>query len=245
MQRIISRNHIDLEASQVMVNNQDMIGVGMLAMRGNQGWIGGLGVRKQYRRQGYARQLMETMLQVGQAHGLAQIQLEVIRGNTGAYLLYKSLGFRVLRQLFLVEGKPVNPALQPGIEIRWVAPHQALAYYHLFHKVPNPWQRQLPALRSLGDEMSALLALKEGQVQAYAVGWFHRDTIRWMDAACAAGEQQALQAIIAHVHQQNKQAAGSLINIGDNDPAWEALQAFDYRSALTQFEMMLTDMPVS
>ena len=55
----------------------------------------GMGVRKEHRRRGLGRRLLEATLQQAQAKGLERIELEVYASNNAAIELYKDTGFVV------------------------------------------------------------------------------------------------------------------------------------------------------
>jgi GNAT superfamily N-acetyltransferase len=123
---------IDLAKSRVALDDDEAVGIANLGVRGNRGWIGGIGVVPQARRRGVGRLLMEALL----AEAPPTVQLEVLEQNEPAIRLYESLGFertRVLEVWSLGEA--------PTVEARAVeaAP---------LGQAGLPWQRQdasLPA----------------------------------------------------------------------------------------------------
>jgi ribosomal protein S18 acetylase RimI-like enzyme len=82
---------IDLSRSRVV----EGMGVCNLGVRGDHGWIGGLGVVPGARRQGVGRALMEAVLEVAPP----TVSLEVIEENEPAIRLYEQLGFETTRLL--------------------------------------------------------------------------------------------------------------------------------------------------
>jgi ribosomal protein S18 acetylase RimI-like enzyme len=82
---------IDLSRSRVVAG----AGVCNLGVRGERGWIGGLGVVPESRRSGVGRALMEAVLEVAPP----TVTLEVIEQNEPAIRLYESLGFAQARVL--------------------------------------------------------------------------------------------------------------------------------------------------
>jgi GNAT superfamily N-acetyltransferase len=87
---------VDLARSRVALRNgADPIGIALLAVRGENGWVGGLGVAPDARRAGVGRALMEAVL----AEAPPVVRLEVIEQNEPAIRLYDELGFRRLRLL--------------------------------------------------------------------------------------------------------------------------------------------------
>ena len=82
---------IDLTRSRAIPG----VGVCNLAVRGETGWIGGLGVVPARRRHGVGRALMEAVL----AEAPPLVTLEVIEQNEPAIRLYEDLGFERTRVL--------------------------------------------------------------------------------------------------------------------------------------------------
>jgi GNAT superfamily N-acetyltransferase len=112
---------IDLAKSRVALDGGEPVGIANLGVRGDRGWIGGIGVVPQARRRGVGRLLMEALL----AEAPPTVQLEVLEQNEPAIRLYESLGFERVRVLEVwtladapaVEARSVEPAPlgQPGL----------------------------------------------------------------------------------------------------------------------------------
>jgi GNAT superfamily N-acetyltransferase len=82
---------IDLSQSRVAPD----AGLANLAIRGDRGWIGGIAVVPEQRRNGVGRALMEAVLELAPP----TVLLEVIEANDPAIKLYESLGFEKTRVL--------------------------------------------------------------------------------------------------------------------------------------------------
>lgn len=82
---------IDLSRSRVAPD----AGLCNLAIRGDRGWIGGIAVVPEQRRNGVGRALMEAVLELAPP----TVLLEVIEANEPAIKLYESLGFERTRVL--------------------------------------------------------------------------------------------------------------------------------------------------
>jgi GNAT superfamily N-acetyltransferase len=82
---------VDLARSRVAPD----AGLCNLAVRGDRGWIGGLAVVPEQRRNGVGRALMEAVLELAPP----TVLLEVIEENEPAIRLYESLGFERTRVL--------------------------------------------------------------------------------------------------------------------------------------------------
>lgn len=125
--------HVDEQTMRYMVDTWDIelarsrvapgVGVCNLGVRGERGWIGGLGVVPSERRHGVGRALMEAVLEVAPPH----VTLEVIEQNEPAIGLYETLGFartRVLEVWSLpeppfVEANAVDPSPLGQRDLPW------------------------------------------------------------------------------------------------------------------------------
>ena len=91
LQNMIAAWHIDLARSRIAPGE----GVALLGIRGERGWIGGLGVVPAARRRGVGRALMDAVLD----QAPPEVTLEVIEQNEPAIRLYEDLGFERVRIL--------------------------------------------------------------------------------------------------------------------------------------------------
>ena len=83
---------LDLDASLLAFLDGEPAGLVNLGIRGDEGWIGGLGVVAAARRRGLGRTLMEAAHAEARARGVRRVWLEVIDTNTSAFALYEQLG---------------------------------------------------------------------------------------------------------------------------------------------------------
>jgi GNAT superfamily N-acetyltransferase len=113
----------DLARSRVALDGDERIGLANLGVRGDHGWIGGVGVVPAARRRGVGRALMEAVLAVAPP----VVDLEVMERNESARGLYESLGFEQVRVLEvwalpeqpLVEAESVEPAPLGQQDLPW------------------------------------------------------------------------------------------------------------------------------
>jgi ribosomal protein S18 acetylase RimI-like enzyme len=91
MKNIVDAWDVDLSRSRAVPGE----GVCNLAVRGDVGWIAGVGVVPAARRRGIGRALMEAVLEVAPP----TVLLEVIEQNEPAISLYEKLGFETTRLL--------------------------------------------------------------------------------------------------------------------------------------------------
>ena len=90
---------VELEASRVAFDGEQPVGICNLAVRGEEGWIGGVGVVTERRGQGIGELLMRAAEEEARARGLKRIWLEVLVQNEPAIRLYEKLGYEQVRDL--------------------------------------------------------------------------------------------------------------------------------------------------
>jgi predicted GNAT family N-acyltransferase len=234
MQAHVERYDIRLDASRLLVQDGDIIGVGLLGIRGDRGWVGGFGVTKAHRRGGLGRQLMAALLDSAHDTDLSAVQLEVIEDNTAAHNLYLKMGFQNRRRLLIFQSDVVTE--QPvNLDYKSIPLIEALALYERFHAVRNPWQREPDSLRISGA--SAWVANQSDETLAYIIGFANEHSINYLDAGFA--NEAALRGLILHLHQQHPKAVGRFVNVGEDEPIRPIFEALGYQQPMSQFEMQI------
>jgi GNAT superfamily N-acetyltransferase len=241
---LMTRDDLDMEASVAAIDDKGaIIGTGLLGIRGKQGWIGGMGVVPEYRRQGIGRQMMIYLLERAREHGLDQVKLEVIDKNVGAHTLYRDLGFVDGHNLLVLDRSPQKIVFEyhHPYQIEERTPSGLLKYYPEFHAAPNCWQRDLPSLEALTPFLQGWAMLETGRVVGYALGWADSQLIRLLDIAVQPQKNHtsAAQALLEHLHQQYPEAYGNSYNVAEDDPVVSAFYMVGYKVSLQQIEMHL------
>lgn len=238
---LISRDDLSLESSIAALDGDTIVGMGMLGIRKSRGWIGGMGVIPEYRRQGIGRQIMRSLLENAHKHALAEVRLEVIEANTGAYALYQQLGFVDNRYLLILERDPAPPPeASQDYRVESYPPEDLLVYYTNFHDASsNCWQRDLPSLQALTRHVDGWAALKNDTIVGYVIGWADDHGVRIIDIATAPhnNRTEVAQTLMAALHQQSPGTEGSLYNLAQDDPALSAFKAGGYIVTFRQIEM--------
>jgi ribosomal protein S18 acetylase RimI-like enzyme len=234
---MIGQNGIDVGLSKVALVDNYPIGIGFLAKRSRRGWIGGMGVDPAYRRQHIGRLIMDSVLDTAWEEGIETVQLEVINSNHGAQQLYEDLNFRTRRKLLILAcDKP--SLIETTTEIETIPAGDALMYYHDFHQIPNPWQREFESLHYMAPRLTGWLALRDDTPVAYVVG-STSGVLNLMDFANAPSESDALAGLISYIHRQYPGIPARVVNLVENDPAYPVLVNLGYQQRMSQSEMHL------
>jgi len=241
LRALVERDDIALESSVAALHGGRIVGMGLLGVRGREGWIGGMGVIPSHRRQGIGRALMRRLLDQARARGLEIVRLEVIEPNQPARALYVDLGFEEVRRLLVLQREPESPPA--SVDDRYaVAPAPVpalLAYYNAFHDVRNCWQRGRRSLAGLADQMQGWAARDGEEIVGYAVGWASRGEVRLADLGVhpAADRPAVAGALLGALHRANPGAYGAHYNVAEDEPTLPAYRAAGYATRLVQIEM--------
>jgi hypothetical protein len=211
---------IVLDRSRVAVaEDGEPVGLANLAVRGDRGWIGGIGVVVEARRKGIGRQLMESVL----ADAPAEVWLEVIEENAPAIALYEQLGFertRMLEVWSLTGDAPASIARPAAFD-------EAHASILGHRRARPPWQRDD---ESLSPDLDGLVV--EGGAALYRAQGDHVNVVQ-LEARDEHAAGELLAAAMAHG------SALSFVNVPEGDPASAALARLGGVLRLRQFEMVL------
>jgi ribosomal protein S18 acetylase RimI-like enzyme len=211
---------LDLDASRVAFSGDEAVGLGNLGLRGEDAWIGGVGVVPSARRQGLGGKLMGALHDEAHERGVRNVWLEVIDRNESAFELYVKLGYRVTREL-----EVWSLAAEPGSSTaREVPAEEAHARVRELRQDREPWQRADGTLENL-DDLRGLLTDDGAAV-------FRSTSVVQLLQIAGGGAEDLLRAL---------QGFGtvSVLNLPAEDPAAEALRALGATPAVRQREMVL------
>lgn len=247
MQSLIEREDISLDDSLVAVDGKRIIGMCMLAIRGKRGWIGGMGVIPDYRRQGIARNIMANLLDRAKACGLRDTYLEVITQNVGAYALYEDIGFRKTRILAILDRGSQDSIDSPanGYMIQTVDATTVFPLFNDFHDSPLPWQRSFETIQyfALNTPLICTVITTKADTETilgYALAWISSQRIQYIDVAVDPKvplREEIGVTLIEQLHQKYPNASGGIVNIGEDDVMLQPMQSVGYRQTLRQYEM--------
>lgn len=220
---------LDLDASFVAFDEGSPVGLVNLGVRSNRGWIGGLGIVPEARRQGFGRALMEAVHEQARSRGIEEISLEVIEGNDAAFRLYENLGYELLRwvEIGSLEAAPGDAPADEDCE----AAHERI---RAGRQASEPWQREDATLRHYSDLRGLTSETGAAVYRATPDG---RVVLMQF-----AGDQDAAREVVASLR-----ALGpvSVFNVPEDDPVASALRQLGGRIDLRQREMRLRLAPLT
>jgi ribosomal protein S18 acetylase RimI-like enzyme len=156
----------DLDASRVALVDGEPAGICKLAIRGDQGWIAGVGIAVPHRGKGLGEQLMHAVIEQAQSRGILDLWLEVLVQNEPAIRLYEKLGFEHVRGL---EVWTLEPLVLKQHKVSPVAAERAQARIRAERTWREPWQRadesvaNYESVEGLASEGGAVLFRRSGE----------------------------------------------------------------------------------
>jgi ribosomal protein S18 acetylase RimI-like enzyme len=231
---------IDLASSRVALDDGDPAAFAFLAIRDDEGWIGGMGTVPERRRRGLGEAALSTAIDEARLRGVASVRLEVIDDNAPAHALYEKLGFRVERD-FVVWALDGSPA--PAGGTRSAPEEDAHAWIAANRPSPEPWQRAdetLERWRPRGLELEGLVVEGDGETVG-ALVYRPRPEAEGAPPGVmqiAARDADAAEALLATVAGQN--GGFRLLNAPAGEPPSLACERLGARPEVRQHEMRLT-----
>lgn len=204
----------------------------------------GSGVIPSYRRQHICESMFEMMLSIFRASGIAQCLLEVITSNSAAIRLYEKIGFRVTRELSLLQCDTDLRVTAPNssvLDIRQLEKPSWELFATFWDGTPS-WQNSPAAIDRSQRNKTVKAAFVDGKCVGYVIY-----SSKFGRAAQLAVDQdyrgngigtallQAMRADTADGYSMQ------VINIDKGMPA--AMRFFNdhgFYERLSQYEMLLT-----
>jgi ribosomal protein S18 acetylase RimI-like enzyme len=230
---------VDMDASTVAIEGDQILGLAMLAVRPGHNWITRLGVLPVKRRRGSGQLLMEHLISQSRRLRVAYILLEVIKNNTPAHRLFLKLGFRELRELMIVRRPPGPPPddVRP-YTVQTLDYHQAIGLLHQRRTVPS-WLDETPSRINAGN-----LAALRVELETSDRGWLvYQATVFQLGRLALQTEvgdpHQVGLALMHALHTRHPATDTKSENLPVDDPHWSAMQAMGYLESFRRIEMRL------
>jgi len=212
---------LDLDASRIALRDGVAVGLGNLGVRGEDAWIGGVGVVTAARRSGVGEALMRALHEQARERGVRRVWLEVIFENTGAFALYEKLGYRTVRE---VEVWSLPAAEQGGPETNDVTAEEAHERIRELRSEREPWQRADGTLAHYGDARGLV---SDTAAAVYRQSGEHAQLVQ------IAGEAEPLLRTLRSL------GPVSVLNLPQDDATASTLDSLGATVVVRQHEMLL------
>jgi GNAT superfamily N-acetyltransferase len=235
---------IDLDRSVVAMLGDELVGMALLSLRGDRGWISGVGVMPEHRRRGIASAMVARLVEGARQAGAHEITLEVISRNAPAWHLYAAAGFEVTCELLLWRrGADADALPIPEERLTGASPGALLERFDAWHRAPVTWQRDATTLSRM-VEVGRLKGYRlewHGAPAAYCLISGYAESVALMDVGVdpATGivtPGRILLQALSHLHWGK---ALTISNVPADDPLSRVLAALRFLVTVRQLEMKL------
>jgi ribosomal protein S18 acetylase RimI-like enzyme len=211
---------LDLDASRIAFRDGEPAGLGNLGVRGEDAWIGGVGVVAAARRSGIGEALMRALHEQARERGVRRVWLEVIVENSGAFALYEKLGYRTVRDVEVWSLPADDEDVSAVSEIPAAEAH---ARIRELRSEREPWQRADETIASYGDARGLATDDAAALFRAGAAVQLLR----------LVGKAEPLLRFLRGL------GAVSVLNLPEDDPTAAALRSLGATVVVRQHEMLL------
>lgn len=232
---------IDLKKSFVAFVDRRPVGVALLSVREQQGWLSGVGVLPEFRRRGIARAVIRYIQGLVATLGLRTLWLEMLTQNDPGAALYQRLGFVKARDLLVLraEAGQFEPASAPE-HVRTLTPDHWLTHYQAFHDVRIPWQRSLRSLQNRIAKLRGLGYWDGARLSGYILYELYPDNHAIYDLAVDPAHLRRLdvaKALLLALHTYRSDLGSYIINVPTEDPLVPAFTDLHFCIWQRQHEM--------
>jgi ribosomal protein S18 acetylase RimI-like enzyme len=213
----------DLGGSLVAVDGTEDVGLCMLAVRGQDAWIGGVGVVAGRRGEGIGEQLMRAIETSARDRRVTRIWLEVLVQNEPAIKLYEKLGYSHVRDLevwSLDGGLVLQEHKVPSVQVT-----EAVGR----NKERPPWQRAdasvatLADAHAVADARGALIYRASGGIASIV--------------QLAADDEDVIRDLLGSLPDET--TGLRYVNVPESDPVNAVLESLGATLTARQHEMVL------
>ena len=236
MEHHVRSNDIVLAESPLWLDDDGaVVGMAMLGVRGDRGWVGGFGIAKPYRGRGLSHLLIQELIERGRRLSLREIVLEVITTNTAAIRTYERAGFTRQRDLVILLRRPDARTLDIDTSAVTIAVPMLLLANRPQSAHTPAWQHELRSLTH-DDKLTGLAVGPTDAPLAMAVYLVPDDTsIRIADLA--AIDHDAAQTLLSALIQREPDRSIALVNEPEGSKALPALYDLGWQEVMRQHEM--------
>ncbi|MCA9931367.1 MAG: GNAT family N-acetyltransferase [Anaerolineales bacterium] len=231
---------IHMGYSCVAVEEDIMLGLGMLGVRRNRAWITRLGVLPSGRRKGVGENIMNALMNQAENKNLGYIWLEVIKGNKPAHKLFHKCGFHETRELIVARRPPTqtqdNSLLKRIKRVTTLNHEEAIILLSHRQNRPN-WLNETESLQNVHNLSALLIEQHNG-----GRGWvtYHAGILQLtrIIVEVTAGDPTEVTETVLHIlHRRHKRQDAIAENLCD-DAQWLGFQKMGYFDSFRRIEMV-------
>ncbi len=153
MSRLVAQDGVDLQLSQIAMQQDEPVGLGLIAQRGWTSRLAAMGIAKEARGMGIGKQLMEYFIDAAKKRDNHTMVLEVIEQNEPAVKLYQKMGFETKSRLVGFSGVELQGVANTAL--RQIDVPEMTRYLYRYGPSNLPWQVAPEAFSNAGGVYQA------------------------------------------------------------------------------------------
>lgn len=240
-EQLLRNEAVQLEHSVAATRKQLIVGTGLLGIRNDQGWIGGVGVRPKYRGHGVGSRILAYLVEQAEQLCLSKLQLEVVVQNSPAVRLYKSAGFEQQRELYVLScwaSDIQHGEVYSDLTVRSVDRVELIPWMRQHALQERPWQQKYCSAKYRSQNTRAMIVeAKSGEWLGGCLTWSSPTQLTILDIVTL--ESQAQQVLLKYLSSKYHNSMIYMANIADQNPQLETFRTVGFGEALRQYEMIL------
>jgi GNAT superfamily N-acetyltransferase len=227
---------IDLDQSLVALEGDQIIGLGMLALRNQRSWCTRLGLVANSRGKGTGKALMQGLIANSEALGIPKTMLEVIKGNAPAHNLFRKLGFTDTGELLILRRAP-KPAEASTAKVYPM--NRGDIIFHLNNRPRMAaWTNQTESLAQVKGVTGFHVYTPDG-----GHGWLVYQRTLFNLSRLIYGTKDGdpiviMRELLNHLHTQHPEVDTYTENIPADDPRLQAFEELGYIEAFRRVHMV-------
>lgn len=230
---------VDMDASAVAVDGQEILGLAMLGVRDRRAWITRLGIIQRRRRRGAGQTLVTHLVEQAREKKADHIVIEVIDNNTPAHNLFVKNGFLETRKLLVLRRPPIPPKIDPPKStIKMLGYEGAVKLLEQRTSKPS-WLDEKESLINAGKLEAFCVTLEDG-----SKGWLvYQNTIFQLGRLVIQTEKgdplPVARALLHRLHTEHSAQDTKTENLPVDDPHLPAFKEIGYLTEFVRNEMLL------
>lgn len=239
LKEYITTYDINLDASVVAVDGNEVLGLSMLGVREKRAWISRLGVIRTNRRQRTGWTMVNHMVAQARQHGVDYIIIEVINDNYPAQQMFLKKGFEITRQLLVLRRPPGPVKLElPTATIETLDEAAAVELLKQRRSKPS-WIDEYESLVNAGN-----LAVYRAKLADGSHGWLIYQNSAFqlgrLVIQTEVGDPISVgKVLLGHLHKNYPLQDTKTENLPVDDPHWPAFRELGYLEIFRRNEMLL------
>ncbi len=239
LREYVENYDIDMEASAVAVDGNEILGLSMLGIREGRAWITRLGVIRRKRRRGTGLALVSHLIQQARCKQAKYVVIEVIHDNFPALALFNKMGFEKTRDLLVLRRPPDRPQIElPPAGVEQLGYAKALELLENRRSIPS-WVDEKESLINAGNLSALQATLTDG-----SKGWLvYQNTVfqlgRLVLQTEAGNPADVARVLLSHLHRIHPVQDTKTENLPLDDPHWPVFKELGYLEMFRRTEMHL------